>query len=85
MPMDDPLDRRQPDSRAFKLAFRMQALKGAKQLVLVGHVKARAVVTNEKCAFTAKSVSENSAGSCFRAKGRMARRNEGEYPPWIFD
>ncbi|MBM3838284.1 MAG: hypothetical protein FJ398_10015 [Verrucomicrobia bacterium] len=33
----------------------------------------------------AKSVSENSAGSCFRAKGRMARRNEGEYPPWIFD
>jgi len=32
-----------------------------------------------------KSVSENSAGSCFRAKGRMARRDEGEYPPWIFD
>ncbi|MBM3841537.1 MAG: AMP-binding protein [Verrucomicrobia bacterium] len=32
-----------------------------------------------------QSVSENSAGSCFRAKGRMARRDEGEYPPWIFD
>jgi len=32
-----------------------------------------------------ESVSENSAGSCFRAKGRMARRDEGEYPPWIFD
>jgi len=32
-----------------------------------------------------ESVSENSAGSCFRAKGRMARHNEGEYPPWIFD
>src|SRR5437879_6320980 len=27
-----------------------------------------------------KSVSENSKGACFRAKSRMARRDEGAYP-----
>jgi hypothetical protein len=32
-----------------------------------------------------ESLSENSEGCCFRAKGRMARRDEGEYPWWIFD
>ena len=29
-----------------------------------------------------KSVSENYEGCCFRGKGRMARRDEGEYPRW---
>ena len=28
---------------------------------------------------------KNYEGCCFRAKGRMARRDEGEYPLWIFD
>src|SRR6266478_5418273 len=32
----------------------------------------------------AKSLSENYEGCCFRGKGRMARRDEGEYP-LIFD
>ena len=32
-----------------------------------------------------KSLSENYKGCCFRAKGWMARRDEGEYPWWIFD
>ena len=31
------------------------------------------------------SQSGNSVGSCFWGKGWMARRNEGEYPWWIFD
>ena len=30
-----------------------------------------------------KSLSENSVGSCFRAKGRMARRDERAYPPVV--
>jgi hypothetical protein len=32
-----------------------------------------------------KSLSENSKGGCFRAKGWLARRDEGEYPSWVFD
>jgi hypothetical protein len=32
-----------------------------------------------------QSLFENSAGRCFHAKGWMARRDEGEYPLWIFD
>lgn len=32
-----------------------------------------------------KSLSENSKGRCFRAKGWMARRDEREYPSWVFD
>src|SRR5260370_852267 len=33
----------------------------------------------------AKSLFENFEWCCFRGKGRMARRDEGEYPWWIFD
>jgi len=33
----------------------------------------------------AKSLSKNSEGCCFRAKSWMARRDEGEYPSWVFD
>src|SRR5436190_12182178 len=33
----------------------------------------------------AKSLSENSEGCCFCGTGWMARRDEGEYPSWIFD
>jgi hypothetical protein len=33
----------------------------------------------------AKSLFENSMESCFRGNGRMARRDEGEYPSWICD
>src|SRR5258708_38881328 len=32
-----------------------------------------------------KSLFGNYEGRCFRGKGRMARRDEGEYPWWIFD
>ncbi|MDB6064719.1 MAG: hypothetical protein JWR26_927 [Pedosphaera sp.] len=32
-----------------------------------------------------RSLFENYAGRCFRAKGWLARRDEGEYPWWIFD
>jgi hypothetical protein len=32
-----------------------------------------------------QSLSENCEGLCFCAKGWMARRDEGEYPWWIFD
>ena len=32
-----------------------------------------------------ESLSENSEGCCFRAKSWMARRDEREYPPWVFD
>ncbi len=32
-----------------------------------------------------KSLFGNYECACFRAKGRMARRNEGEYPWWVFD
>ena len=31
------------------------------------------------------SESENSAGSCFWGKDWMGRRDEGEYPSWVFD
>ena len=31
------------------------------------------------------SQSENSAGSCFWGKDWMGRRDEGEYPSWVFD
>jgi hypothetical protein len=30
-----------------------------------------------------QSLSENSKGPCFRGKGRMARRDEGAYPPAV--
>ena len=33
----------------------------------------------------AKSVTENCLESCFRGKGCRARRDEGEYPSWVFD
>jgi hypothetical protein len=32
-----------------------------------------------------QSLSENWEGCCFRGKGWMARRDEGEYPSWVFD
>src|SRR3989449_9255396 len=32
-----------------------------------------------------KSLFGNYERRCFRGKGRMARRDEGEYPWWIFD
>jgi hypothetical protein len=32
-----------------------------------------------------KSLFENYEGCCCCAKGRMARRDEGEYPSWVFD
>ena len=32
-----------------------------------------------------KSLSGNSEGSCFRANGPMARREEGAYPSWVCD
>ena len=32
-----------------------------------------------------KSLTKNSEGCCFRATGWKARRDEGEYPWWIFD
>ena len=32
-----------------------------------------------------QSLFGNYEGRCFRGKGRMARRDEGEYPWWIFD
>jgi hypothetical protein len=35
--------------------------------------------------FSCESLSENYEECCFRGKGRMARRDEGEYPWWIFD
>ncbi len=33
----------------------------------------------------AQSLSENWERCCFRGQGRMARRDEGEYPSWVFD
>ena len=35
--------------------------------------------------FGCKSLFGNYEGRCFRGKGRMTRRDEGEYPWWIFD
>ena len=35
--------------------------------------------------FGVQSLFGNYEGRCFRGKGRMARRDEGEYPWWIFD
>lgn len=32
-----------------------------------------------------KSLIENSEACCFRGKGCMARRDEREYPSWVFD
>ena len=37
------------------------------------------------CGCGAKSRWKNYEGCCFRGKGWMARRDEGEYPSWIFD
>jgi len=37
------------------------------------------------CRFWLRACPKIPRGPCFRAKGRMARRDEGEYPPWIFD
>jgi hypothetical protein len=47
MPVDDALDCRQPNSGALKLFIPMQALKYAKQLVDVLHLKACAVISDE--------------------------------------
>src|SRR5437588_3531784 len=50
---DDALDDREADAGAGKLVLPMQALKDAKQLVVVAHVEARAVVAhavNQVCA-----------------------------------
>jgi len=33
----------------------------------------------------AQSLSENFKRRCFRAEGWMARRDEVEYPSWVFD
>src|SRR6267143_1088775 len=46
VPVDDALDRRQPDPRALILVARVQALKSAEQLVGVRHVEAGAVVAH---------------------------------------
>src|SRR5438309_10602024 len=46
MPVDDPLDRRQPDPCALILVARVQTLERAKELVGVRHVKAGAVVAH---------------------------------------
>jgi len=55
------------------------------QPVFGGNLPPKGPAAEDSFQTRSQSVSENSAGSCFRAKGRMARRNEGEYPPWIFD
>src|SRR5881628_3013076 len=50
---DDALDDRQADAGAGKLVLPVQALKDAKQLVVVAHVEARTVVAhavNQVCA-----------------------------------
>src|SRR2546426_12760462 len=50
---DDALDDREADAGAGKLVLPMQALKDAKQLVVVAHVEARTVVgqaVNQVCA-----------------------------------
>ena len=45
--LDDALNRRKADPRAFELLGQMQALKHTEQLVLVLHVEAHAVVLDE--------------------------------------
>jgi len=62
-----------------------EKLKGAHFPILISDWMMPEMDGLELCRTIRQSVSENSAESCFRAKGRMARRNEGEYPPWIFD
>lgn len=46
MPMDGTLNGHQPHSCAWKIAFRMQTLKNAKELARVSHFEAGAVVPN---------------------------------------
>src|SRR5579863_225532 len=45
---DDSLNRREANPRPFELRRPMQALERRKQLVSVGHVEARAIVTHEE-------------------------------------
>ena len=42
------------------------------------------VIRGSKELFRLKSLTENSEWCCFREKGWMARRDEGEYPLWGF-
>ena len=48
---------------------------------LIDQNRQLAIVTGQNF----ESLFGNYEGRCFRGKGRMARRDEGEYPSWIFD
>jgi len=63
-----------------KLIFRqiMQELRAS------GY-KVTARLMNAKFFGVPQSLSENSEGCCRRGKGWMGRRDEGEYPSWVFD
>jgi hypothetical protein len=47
MAVDDPLNRRQPDSAAREFLLGMKPLEGTKQPVRVSHIEARAIVPHE--------------------------------------
>src|SRR3989442_4532520 len=65
VPIDDPVDRRQPDPGPRKVAFPVQALKRPKELVNVGHVESRTVVPNEVHGSIAGAIAaELHAGPC---------------------
>ena len=51
----------------------------------VGQRAVEPVLPGGDSAVRSKSLSENSEWCCFRGRGRMARRDEGEFPSWVFD
>ncbi len=50
MSINDPLDSRQPNPSSREIADRVQALKSAKQLIGISHVKSAPIVPNKKYA-----------------------------------
>src|SRR5258708_24098211 len=51
MPVDDPLHGCQTDTRALEFTCRMETLKCAERFTDIGHVEARAVITDEISGF----------------------------------
>src|SRR6266508_3141499 len=46
---NDPVDSRQANASTREVTDRMQALKNAKQLICISHIKSSAIVTHVKC------------------------------------
>ena len=71
MPMDDALDRRQPDACAFEFTDAMEALERSEQFIDIGHIEPRAIVTDEKAALAVFRLFSKGDRSLFTLRGEL--------------